>query len=327
MALLVENIAQALGTSSILSLREIKCLARREKMMIEQLIEYCDKEYLKKASQGSCKNCNHVKGCPGNCENCLYQIHFPRKSSESRKDYDCPHIVDYYVCKYLYAYASEIEDSAGEIFEEIKKLEEIHMLSIGCGASPDLFGIYHWLRGQNVNKKITYIGYEHNGNWKKIHHKINAIFKDENVEIQYYYQDALEIFKKNAVIKANMLVLQYFLSHIVYNDRQSEIEDFFIQLVDNVILRMEDKAYLIIIDINHTLASDYFKVLEDTITARGKKIKVHKLYFPFKELYAFQKDGRPHNSTRIKYKISSELSSRYAVRTECRSVQHIVEVY
>ena len=295
--------------------------------MIEQLIEYCNQEYVKKNSKGSCENCNHVNGCPGNCGNCMDQIHLFRKLPESRKDYDCPHIMDYYVCKYLYAYASEIEDSAWQIFEEIKKLEEIHMLSIGCGASPDLFGIYHLLKWQNVDKRISYIGYDHNNNWNKIHHKIHEIFKDENVKIKYFYHDAFEVFKENTLEKANILVLQYVLSHIVYNQRESEIEGFFVKLVENVIFKMEDKAYIIIIDINHYLACDNFKVLEDIITTRGKRIMVHKLYYPYKVLNKFQKDGFPYNSNNIHYAINSELINRYETRNDCRSVQHIVEVY
>ena len=42
--------------------------------------------------------------------------------------------------------------------------------------------------------------------------------------------------------KTNILVLQYVLSHVVYNGREDEIEEFFNNLIENVILSMEDRG-------------------------------------------------------------------------------------
>ncbi len=45
-------------------------------MLIEDVLNFCNKEYSKK--YGHCSDCSHPNVCPGNCEACLIQIHlFP----------------------------------------------------------------------------------------------------------------------------------------------------------------------------------------------------------------------------------------------------------
>ncbi len=51
-------------------------------MEIDRILEYCDKIIKKYASKRVCKDCNHYTKCPGNCGECLNQVHLSRKMSE-----------------------------------------------------------------------------------------------------------------------------------------------------------------------------------------------------------------------------------------------------
>lgn len=295
-------------------------------MKIDRLVRFCDSDLKAYASKRVCVDCNHDIECPGSCGECIDQVHLSRRENE-RQDYNCPYMIKYYVCRYIYAYTSEIEDCLEIIRDKVIALEHIHMLSIGSGASPDLYALWRFHNKTGYSKPISYIGFEHNEYWKEINEKTKDIFLNTNFRIQYFYEDALETFKCRNISRTNILVLQYVLSHIVYNGRENEIYDFFNNLVEKVILKMESNAFVIINDINHYLARDKFKILENVIENHGKNIRVHKYYYLFKNLNCYQRDGIEHSSNNINYTIDSKISSYYDTRSDCRSVQHIIEVF
>ncbi|MDE6024552.1 MAG: hypothetical protein K2G45_03775 [Lachnospiraceae bacterium] len=297
-------------------------------MKIDKIVEYCDRNIKRYASKRVCRDCNHCTKCPRNCGKCLDQVHLSRDVGE-RQDYDCQYMVQYYVCRYMYAYATEIEDGLSVIENEIMKLQHIHMLSIGSGPSPDLYALWKFKKDNNYSKPISYIGFEHNEYWEDINEKTTDIFSESNIRIQYFYEDAIETFKTKNLAKTNILVLQYVLSHVVYNGREDEIEEFFNDLIENVILSMEDRAFIIINDINHYLARDRFELLEKMIENRRKNIQVHKYYYPYNGIKDGQRDGMAHESCDLDwdYEIDNEFVDYYSVRTMCRSAQHIIEVF
>lgn len=296
-------------------------------MKIDELVNYCDRYLRKYASKVICADCNHCSECPGNCGKCIDQVHLTRGRGE-RQDYDCPNMMKYYVCKYIYAYASEIGDCLKILQNEILELKHIHMLSIGSGPSPDLFALWKFKEDFEYSGSISYIGYEHNENWKDVNDKTVHIFSHSDIKIQYFYEDVIETFKVKNLARANVLVLQYILSHVVFNGREQEIEKFFVDLVEKVILKMEKKAFIIINDINHNLARDKFSLLEKIIESYGKQIRVQRYYYYFKDLNIHQKDGDMHSHINIDpdYEVNEELFYNYDTRDTCRSVQHIIEV-
>lgn len=292
------------------------------------MVDYCDKDLRRYAFKTVCSDCNHCTSCPGDCGKCIDQVHLSRGMDE-RQDYNCPYMVEYYVCKYIYAYASEIGDCLNIIRDKVLQLEHIHMLSIGSGPSPDLYALWKFKKDFEYDCPISYIGFEHNEYWEDINNRTIDIFDGTDIKIQYFYEDAIESFKTKNLKKTNILVLQYLLSHIVYNGREREIKSFFVNLIENVILRMEKKSFIIINDINHYLARDKFELLEDLLERYGKEIRVHKYYYLFKDLNCYQRDGIKHGHTDINqdYIIDAEMFNKYDTRDDCRSIQHIIEVF
>lgn len=295
-------------------------------MFIDELVDKCDADYMNNASHYVCGNCSHKKCCPGNCGKCLDEVHLSRGTNE-RKDYTCTHMMDYYVGRYMYAYAAEDKKAFDVVREGIADLKHIHMLSIGCGPSPDLFAILDYLNEQGMDKPVSYIGFEHNEGWKKIHKYITEIIGREAI-VKYCYQDVFDVFQKLTLTETNVLMMQYLLSHVVYNEREEEIDEFFDDLVGHVIMKMEPHSYIVMNDINHRLARDRFDLLERKIVERGKIVNVHKYYFRYKDdMHSAQTTGgREHRTNAVDYMIDDVIRQRYETRTACRSVQHIIEV-
>ena len=50
-------------------------------MLIDDIVDFCDKKYTTYGDKCGCERCNHPSGhCSGNCYNCLYHIHFPERA-------------------------------------------------------------------------------------------------------------------------------------------------------------------------------------------------------------------------------------------------------
>lgn len=295
-------------------------------MKIDELVEYCDEEIQEKASEEICVNCNHLQGCPGNCGSCMDQVHLSRRNGE-RQDYNCEYMVKYYVCKYIYAYASELEDCLNIIEDDIKKFNHIHLLSIGSGPSPDVYAVWKFAERTMYSKPISYIGFEHNNYWEDVNLKTIELFEGTKVKVKYFYEDVFDTFKEKRLSKSNILVLQYVLSHFIYNGREDEINIFFNNLVEKVIMNMEDKGFVIINDINHCVARDKFRILENIIKSHGMKINIYKYYYRISEnMHPSQMDGSEYYYNDINYEIDNKIAKFYGSRKDCRSVQHIIEV-
>ena len=145
-------------------------------MLIDNVVEYCNNKYSSKDSSCVCEDCNH-HDCPGSCKDCLEQIHYPHRVPNGKKDYDCQNLVDFYVCDYTFKYASEILYLLRKS-EAIRNIQKYHIMSIGCGACPDLMAFERYVSETDENKTISYIGVDKNKLWKPVHGIINSYRND-----------------------------------------------------------------------------------------------------------------------------------------------------
>jgi len=109
-------------------------------MLLDYIVDFCNREYQNADTNHVCDNCTHPQGCSGGCAFCLNEVHFPDGDPDGKKEYDCKNILDYYVCRYSHKYCSEVEYALGTV-EDLKKLSEFNVMSIGCGATPDLMAL------------------------------------------------------------------------------------------------------------------------------------------------------------------------------------------
>lgn len=98
-------------------------------MFINQIVNYCSSNYVDKRD----KRCNGCQNdCSGSCKNCLHNIFWGKKIQR----YNCSNIVNFYVCRYIYRFASEIEYILNKVYS-FNLLKRLDILSIGCGPSTD----------------------------------------------------------------------------------------------------------------------------------------------------------------------------------------------
>lgn len=294
-------------------------------MLLNAIVDYCDKSYKKKCKR-ACFPCNHPTQCPQNCEICLEQVHYRSKYPYGRKDYNCSKIVDFYTCKYLYKYASEIEYALQQA-SCLDEFNEIHMLSIGCGPSPDLMAVQHYLTEYDLNIPIKYFGFDHNELWEPVQDEIYDIASEYEIDkVKFFKEDVIDYFSENSIGKANVLTLQYIISHMNINGRRSEITSFFDDLVLNVILKMESKSIIILNDINHYSARDRFIDLYNKIESRGRRVRMNNYYFEHNIVHDSQRFGTRHKRKSAIYDVPEEILNKYNPWMYCTSAQSIIEL-
>lgn len=206
-------------------------------MLIDEIIDYSDNLY----SNYICNECHHPSGgCSGSCYNCLYQIHYPDRTIGLKKAvYDCPKMILHYVCQYLHLYASEVLYAFNTHKDFLSQYEKYHIMSIACGAAPDLMALEYFCNINNINKKISYKGYDINPLWNTIHSYIKKYCRTHNINRSFYEKDVISYFNKYYVPGTNIIIISYLISYL-YNTKQiSQIDLLFEQLADNVVLRKD----------------------------------------------------------------------------------------
>ena len=126
--------------------------------LIRELADYCDSKFIKCSD---CASCNHPSGkCSGSCADCLHEIQYHR--SGERANYDCRNMLRYYTCHTIWKRCSEILYALETL--DLNKYPVFDILSIGCGAAPDLMA-FDWLK---QCRPILYHGIDIGSKWDEI---------------------------------------------------------------------------------------------------------------------------------------------------------------
>ena len=182
-------------------------------ILMQQLTNHCD-HYFKKCA-GCGEKCTHPSGkCSGSCADCLKEIQYHR--ADGRTEYDCKNMLRYYTCHTIWKRCSEMMYALETV--GLEKYPIFNILSIGCGAAPDLMAIGKMADGKN----ISYHGVDIAGKWKDIHDFI--VRKADNTDINFERRDIYAMFDDVAAVKAlhgnyNVLVLQYMIAGHIYSNR------------------------------------------------------------------------------------------------------------
>lgn len=296
-------------------------------MLLETIVDHCHSAY----KVLKCEKCNHPDKCPGqnSCKDCLEQVHFPTRHTDGKKDCDCDRMINFYVCRYSFKYASEMLYLMRES-EALKKIKAYYVLSIGCGACQDLMALEKYCTECDEDKTISYYGVDINKRWESIHEIIKNYHSKIIKETTFDYFDAVKEFDDRRIRDANVLVLQYVISHFYNTNQISKIKDFFSCIVNNIIAhKQRNNPFIILInDVNsNNRGRDYFKVLSDKVKAAGlhSPDPPFSFYFDHNILHEGQKYGKKHLNNNILYEIPQELQLYEPWKT-CSSAQMLIEV-
>lgn len=294
-------------------------------MLIDEIVSFCNSQYSHADTEHICESCQHEE-CSQSCKKCLEEIHYPYRYPNGKKDYDCCNLIYFYMCDYTYKYASEIWYLLRKS-EVIKSIETFRILSIGCGGCPDLMAFESYLKENGQRKKISYLGIDKNELWSPIHNEIKN-YRSNLIRTSFCYDDALELLSRKRVNSANVLVLQYVISHFYNTGQICKIELFYERLIENIILRKEKgKPFVILInDVNsNNRGRDLFESLCKKLADAGMHGSYAKYYFNYRIQNDYQRYGEEHTSNSLLYDMPSNLS-KYEPWKYCSSAQMIIEI-
>lgn len=290
-------------------------------MLIDEIVDFCNNEWQTK----HCLNCNCIKTCKRNCKNCLDDLHFHKNMI--RKDYDCEHLLDYYVCRYSYKYCSEIIYALNKV--DLTRYTFFNILSIGCGGAPDLMA-FEEMRPSWDTTKIFYKGYDINRYWNTIHKAIKQYtMSKQDITAEFIYSNIFDVFRDGqpTVRHYNVIILGYLLSHFSSDNRRYLASVLFKQLIQVVISnRLSNSPFLFIInDIDHYSVRSLFDILLDYLDADGYTFSYQKVHFKYRN--SDYNDGSVQFfSDQNKFSIPDNIVDNYCTAIKCSSAQLILEV-
>lgn len=286
-------------------------------MLIDDVIEFCNLEY----QNEDCIQCNSKIMCDmscNGCKQCLDDIHY--HYNKYRDFYDCEKLLDYYVCRYSYKYCSEIIYALDEL--DLSEYPYFHILSLGCGAAPDLMAFDY----MGYKQKISYCGFDKNTCLEKIHDFIEDSYWNGKVRF-HRNVDVLTYFENHALEKCNVLVIQYLISFF-YNDIGAiGLKKWFEQLANNIVkYKPQNSPMLIIInDVDSVnTGRDAFPLFVNEIEKVGLNI-VLEVRKRFKN-HNYYENSEQYETKRNVFDIPEKFISNYCVAITCESAQLILEV-
>ena len=304
-----------------------------EKTLLDTVVDRCHECYQNAQRNHPCSllecthNCEHIlQGDECNCINCLEEIHYHKQYG--RKTYDCPNLVLCYGCRYLNRFTSEIR-YALDVVPVIETFDEYRILSIGCGPAPDLMAFEKYIHEKNLNKRILYKGFDLNENWWSIHNMISQnCISPWPIKPKFHYVDAIALFSNQQIPDANVLVLQYVISHFHNTKQFDQLHTFFEHITDNIILKMKKPSVIIIHDVNHfQLGRDHFEDLIEILRTKGVHGVCQKRYFDNAITHQEQRFGYAYPSISLHYPPKQEIRDIYCrSNNDCSGASLIIEL-
>lgn len=305
---------------------------QRESSLIDRVVHTSDIAYREAMrKKHPCSECTHdhshgLQGESCDCISCLEEVHFHKDGG--RKTYNCPNLVNCYACRYTNRFASEI----GYALNTLPHLEEradFRILSIGCGPAPDLIAFEKYRDKKGISAQIQYKGFDMNQYWWPIHNEISQYCNNANrILVDFHYEDAMKFFSGRELADANVLVLQYVISHFHNTKQFHRLDEFFESIADNIISKMMPNSVVIIHDINHyQLGRDKFEDLIRILIRKGISGRYHKHYFNNNISNEHQRYGTPYPSVALLYPPDPRINSDYCRNNNaCSGASLLIEL-
>lgn len=180
-----------------------------------------------------------------NCKNCLEKVHFAVSGQQS---YTCSKMTYLYPLRFLFSYATEIYDTLKSRME-FRSLQNAKMVSVGCGAAPDLCAIEYYITGRKLPYEgFEYVGIDANPYWVPYHEKLVQLCNFAT----FYTEDILNLSdeSRNRVKNCNLLSIQYFFSAVYDKSDPARIDAYFKAICENIVAYMPAGGMIIINDTN-----------------------------------------------------------------------------
>jgi len=196
-------------------------------MSMELLLSKCNELYLTLP-------CCHGENSNCSCSDCCQDGYYSTTDT-----YNCSKKLSYYTMNYGPAYASEIYHYLNKtnLLERQFDGTQINVLSLGCGFSPDAYGLEKYINDNDLNINFNYTGYDIEEEWDEIRENSNRNYETRNLLAGF----SLENY--------DLIFMCKVFSTIKRNNSEDAIE--FLNILKPEIDRMRTGSYLIFDDVNH----------------------------------------------------------------------------
>lgn len=151
--------------------------------------------------------------------------------------------------EYVIHFTTRYEEHILNILDliDLSLYPKFKIFSAGCGAAPDLMA-FETIKG---DKELFYKGIDKNKRWYNIHSLIEIYSRSvTNMQVKLKQKDVFSELNNEEVsfTDYNVIVLQYFLSHLTNTGQEKRMLDFFDLLIKKFVKhRFEESPFLIII--------------------------------------------------------------------------------
>ncbi len=289
---------------------------------LNNLIKQCCITY---SGNEKCTNCVNGKRCTNvecmDCYQCIKHIHDITNKSDI---YNCPNMISNYVIKHFYRFSSEIQYAFEQISKYFKEQDEISVVSIGCGPSSELYGVFNGMKNTDMeNVSLDYKGFDINSIWSPIWEINQNIYSSSN--INYYNQNIFDYYKDNTNEHIDLLIVNYMLSDMAKFNSES-ISVFLDELISFV--KNTNISFVLFNDIPlfYDKLSTGYSCME--YVCRGLKdserIKYKSIRNRFRDPNEYQPTyGTKYTTCSLKYSIIQECEA-FSPFSECGSIQMII---
>lgn len=137
-------------------------------------------------------------------------------------------MADFYTCKYSCRYTSELMYAIQRCVD-IQDIDELKVLSFGCGPCTDLFALDALKEKRLISfDNVQYHGVDYSKEvWSNIHRNITEL-KKENMNVRFFYKDACQLIDEiaNGSWTPNLIVFQYVFSDMQKHTTSDDIRHF-----------------------------------------------------------------------------------------------------
>lgn len=145
----------------------------------------------------------------------------------------------------------------------------------------------------------------------------------------FEYEDAIDFFNGNDVNKANVLILQYVISHFYNTNQIEKINEFYDNLIERIVShRTQNDPFVVIInDVNSkNRGRDFFLDFAKKLSKAGLKGTFSQYYFDYNIQSEFQRYGHKHPDKHILYGTIPRKLDKYEPWENCSSAQLLIEI-
>lgn len=294
---------------------------------LDDLISLCISRY----NNINCKQCVYSQ-CKrqGRCD-CYECIKYIHRTSNNTMKYNCEKMIYNYVIKHFYRYASEIYYQLMDLNSLMTKDHNLHIVSLGCGAAPELYGILLACRNYKTPQSFNFIGFDHNEIWSPIWNLNKTVISSTVNNIEFIQEDMFDFYNNHQDEKIDILLLNYFLSDIAKFEHTS-INDYLDKLCDFICSK--SPIFILFNDIpyfDNSLKSgcSCIEYIRTKLTKINKNIKVVKHVFKNNinnYSHQFENGSKIHTSSRLKFTIDPD-TQIFDPFDKCNSIQETIEIY